>query len=285
MTDFNRFKLSFNEAKNKIDTYDNMNDTEFNDQIRHWAMFDVPEENYGAIYKDIRADVVDVFKQVLRDAGNKVDYNLDLKVGIKLYELMNSKTGFDVIKANDDDIWRYISVNVMPDLTFIRYPNLQSDVKVIKEYIPNLSYSARVITEKDSIRLKKKRFYSHTRRIWLKTLWWYIYLGWQGDSVKTYDVLKNNGTNIIGHFIERPGRGYREKLFRCMLYAYSLLPEQKDAIFTAAAKLNLAKCVSLEPALTDGGELVYSEKLFEEVIAKEKKVRDAEEGNIEQLEH
>ena len=277
MGDFSRYKLSFNEAKGIIEAYDCMNDTEFHDQIRHWAMFDVPDESYGSVYKDIRTEIVDTFKQVLEENDNKINYNLDLKVGLRLYELLRPESGFEVIKANDDDIWRYISVCVMPDLTFIRYPNQPSDVEIIREYIPNLSYAIGVKAEKDSVRIKKKRFYSHTRRIWLKTLWWYVHLGWQGDSQKTYEVLKNNGTNIISHFIERPGRGYREQLFRCMLYYYSLLPEQKDSTFRAAAKLNLAKCVSLEPALTEGGEAKYSEKLFDEVFTRELSERDAEE--------
>ena len=269
MKDFNRYKLSFNDAKSAIDKYDAMSDVEFADQIRHWARYDVPEESFGEEYKDIRSGVVETFQKLLADGDYKINYRLDLGVGIKLYELLNPANGFDLIKANDDDIWRYISVRVMPDLTFIRYPNQSSDVEVIKEIIPELSYAIGITTEKDSVRLKKKRFYSHTRRIWLKTLWWYIHLGWQGDSEKTYEVLKNNGTNVIGHFIERPGRGYREQLFRYMLYAYSMLPEQKDKTFRAAAKLNLAKCVSVEPALTEGGEKGYSEKLFEEVYTKE----------------
>ena len=279
--DFGKYKLSFNDAKNRIDEYDNMTDTEFNDQIRHWSMFDVPEENYGSIYLDIRKETVAIFKRALAESDNRINYNLDLEVGIRLYELLNPEKDFDIIKANDDDIWRYISVCVMPDLTFIRYPNQATDVAIIREYIPNLSYAIGIKTEKDSIRLKKKRFYSHTRRIWLKTLWWYVHLGWQGDSDKTYEVLKNNGTNIISHFIERPGRGYRESLFRCMLYAYSLLPEQRDSIFRAAAKLNLAKCVSIEPALTIGGENKYSELLFEEVVCGEGANQDAEESDIE----
>lgn len=281
MTDYGRYKLSFNDAKSKIDVYDSMNDVEFVDQIRHWAIFDVPEENYGEIYKDIRAEVVSVFRETLDKGNQKINYDLDLKVGIKLYEVLSLDNGFDIVKANDDDIWRYISICVMPDLTFIRYPNQQSDVEVIREYIPNLSYAIGVKTEKDSIRIKKKRFYSHTRRIWLKTLWWYVHLGWQDTPKKTYEVLKNNGTNIISHFIERPGRGYREQLFRCMLYAYSLLPEQRDSIFRAAAKLNLAKCVSIEPALSEGGEIFYSKKLFEEVFTKELREKNAEEVDTE----
>ncbi|MBD5520791.1 MAG: hypothetical protein HDR03_06135 [Lachnospiraceae bacterium] len=281
MADYGRYKLSFNDAKSKIDVYDSMNDVEFVDQIRHWAMFDVPEENYGEIYKDIRTEVVSVFRETLDKGNQKINYDLDLKVGIKLYEVLSLDNGFDIVKANDDDIWRYISICVMPDLTFIRYPNQQSDVEVIREYIPNLSYAIGIKTEKGSIRIKKKRFYSHTRRIWLKTLWWYVHLGWQNTPKKTYEVLKNNGTNIISHFIERPGRGYREQLFRCMLYAYSLLPEQRDSIFRAAAKLNLAKCVSIEPALSEGGEIFYSEKLFEEVFTKEIREKNAEEVDTE----
>lgn len=278
--DFSRYKLSFNDAKNRIEVYDFMNDTEFRDQIRHWAMFDVPEDTYGTGYSQIRKSVVEEFKSSLSDNGNRINYNLDLRVGIKLYELLNPINDFSIIQANDDDIWRYISVIVMPDLTFIRYPNLNEDVKVIREYIPDLSYAIGIKTEKDSIRIKKKRFYSHTRRIWLKTLWWYIHLGWQGNSKTTYEVLKNNGTNIISHFIERPGRGYREQLFRCMLYAYSLLPEQKDSTFRAAAKLNLAKCVSMEPALAEGGEVKYSKMLFDEVYDKEAINQDAEENDF-----
>ncbi len=282
MIDFGRYKLTFNDAKIKVDTYDGMTPAEFDDQVRHWAVFDVPKENYDPAYASIRAAVVDEFKKVLADNDNKINYDLDLKTAIKLYELLNAKTGFDIIKANDDDIWRYITLCVMPDITFIRYPNLQADVNILREYIPDLIYT-NFKTEKNSVRIKKKRFYSHTRRIWLKTLWWYVYLGWQGNSAKTYAVMRNNGTNIIGHFIERPGRGYREKLFRSMLYVYSMLPEnyQKDKTFTAAAKLNLAKCVTVEPELTEGGEQKYSESLFDEVIKKGIAAKNVKKSDIE----
>lgn len=269
MMDFGRYKLSFNDARIIIDNYDGMTDTEFNDQIRHWAVFDVPETEYDSSYKAIRESLISTFRKALDDDNKKITYHLDLEVGIRLYELLNPQTGFSNVIANDDDVWRYITVKVMPDITFIRYPNRQADVDIICAYIPGLSYAIGVKTEKDSIRMKKKRFYSHTRRIWLKTLWWYIHLGWQGTPQKTYEVLKNNGTNIISHFIERPGRGYRESLFRYMLLAYSRLPDQKDSIFRAAAKLNLVNCVSIEPALTSSGEKGYSKELFEEVYRKE----------------
>ena len=276
MADFGKYKMSFAEARTVVDALDNMSDVEFQDQIRHWARYDVPDTEYSAFYKPIREALIQTFDNTLRESAYHVNYNLDLTVGIKLYELLNPAKGFTIIQANDDDIWRYVSVRVMPDITFIRYPNIPDDIQILQESLPGLSYSIAVRTEKDSMRIKKKRFYSHTRRIWLKTLWWYIHLGWQGDSETTYAVLKNNGTNIISHFIERPGRGYRPELFRYMLYAYSLLPEQKDSTFRAAAKMNLAKCVTVEPALTEGGEKEYARRLFDEVTAKGTKDDDNE---------
>ena len=50
------------------------------------------------------------------------------------------------------------------------------------------------------------------------------------------------------------------------MYIYSTLSTQKDNIFRAAAKINLAKCVTVEPALTIGGERAYSENLFKEIL-------------------
>ena len=279
MIDYGRYKLSFSEAKKEIDVYDNMDDDEFRSYVENWAKFSVSEDNYAVCYSSIRDEMVDLFKKTLKNSDNKINYDLDLKVGIKLYELMNPQNGFDIISANDDDIWRYISIRVMPDLTFIRYPNQIADIELLEKNLPGLNYAIGVKSEKDSMRMKKKRFYSHTRRIWLKTLWWYVHLGWQGTAEKTYDVLKNNGTNIISHFIERPGRGYRTSLFRTMLYAYSLLPEQKDSIFRAAAKLNLAKCMSIEPALADGGEEAYAEKLFQEVYLIGEREENVETSN------
>lgn len=288
MVDYSKYKMSMSEAKTFVESVDNLDDAGFNLLIEQWASFGVPDDDYADLYSDIRSGVVESFRTAMNQSNNRIDYRLDLQVGLKLYELLNPQNGFDIIKASDDDVWRYLTIKVMPDITFIRYPNLPADVSQLEKYFPGLAYAGGITTEKDSARLKKKRFYSHTRRIWLKTLWWYIHLGWQGNLETTYEVLKNNTTNIISHFIERPGRGYRESLFRNMMYAYSLLPEQKNKIFMAAAKLNLAKCVSVEPVLTDGGELEYSKRLFEEVLSvpnlemdEEQDVKDVEKNQNE----
>lgn len=236
--------LSIGEARSRIAAIDALDDVAFNDLVNHWSVYDVDDSTYDSSYKDFRTALVECFKAALQESGGKMSYTLDLRMGIKIYELLNPRNGFTNVQANDDDIWRYISVCVMPDITYLRYPK----------------------PEQGSLRINQKRFYSHTRRIWLKTLWWYVHLGWQGTSEKTFEVLKNNGTNIISHFIERPGKGYRPKLFRSMMYVYSTLPTQKDTIFRAAAKMNLAKCVTVEPALTVGGEDAYTAELFREIV-------------------
>ena len=236
--------LSIGEARSRIAAIDALDDVAFNDLVNHWSVYDVNDSTYDSSYRDFRTALVECFKAALQESGGKMSYTLDLRMGIKIYELLNPRNGFTNVQANDDDIWRYISVCVMPDITYLRYPK----------------------PEQGSLRINQKRFYSHTRRIWLKTLWWYVHLGWQGTSEKTFEVLKNNGTNIISHFIERPGKGYRPKLFRSMMYVYSTLPTQKDTIFRAAAKMNLAKCVTVEPALTVGGEDAYTAELFREIV-------------------
>lgn len=240
--------MTMNEARSKIATIDAMDDVAFNDLVKHWSVYDVDNETYDSSYEYFRSELIECFKSALEESGGKMNYTLDLRMGIKLYELLSPKSGFTNVQANDDDIWRYISVCVMPDITYLRYPK----------------------PEQGSLRINQKRFYSHTRRIWLKTLWWYVHLGWQGNSEKTFNVLKNNGTNIISHFIERPGKGYRTKLFRSMMRVYSTLPMQKDTIFRAAAKMNLAKCITVEPGLTAGGEDAYTTELFKEIAQKGK---------------
>ena len=239
-------KLSYNDAKNIVAEYDGYNDVEFDDLVKHWKANDVSASAFDPAYEEFRKELVSVFNDTLAETGGKMNYLLDLRVGIKLYQLMPLGKDFTVIQANDDDIWRYISVKVMPDITYLRYPN----------------------PEKGSIRINQKRFYSHTRRIWLKTLWWYIHLSWQGDESKTFEVLRDNGVDNINKLIETPGRGYRIPLFRSMMLEYYKTSPHKVKDFAAFTKLNNAKCVSVEPALTSGGVAVYAQKLLAEVSTK-----------------
>jgi hypothetical protein len=139
----------------------------------------------------------------------------------------------------------------MPDITYMRYPKPEAAVRDAGG------------------RLNHKRFYAATRRIWLKSLWWYIHLSWQGSAEETFEILKNNATDNINKLIETPGRGYRLKLFRSMMLEYSKTSLHTTDDFLAFTKLNNAKCVSVEPALTLGGEREYARRLLDEITQKD----------------
>ena len=64
-------------------------------------------------YEDFRHELLAEFNSALVETSGKMTYLLDLRVGIKLFQLMPLDSNFSIIEANNDDIWRYISVKVM----------------------------------------------------------------------------------------------------------------------------------------------------------------------------
>ncbi len=255
-------RMSADEAKRLITEYDNYDDIAFQDLVSHWSRYDVSAD-YDLSYVDFRNSLIDTFKAALEETGGKMTYLLDLRMGLKIYQLLPPGKDFTMIQSSDNDIWRYISVRVMPDITYLRYPDPEKGVRA------------------EGGRLNHKRFYAASRRIWLKSLWWYIHLSWQGTEEKTFDVLKDNGTDNINKLIETPGRGYRISLFRSMMLEYAKTAPHKVKEFAAFTKLNNAKCVSVEPALTSGGEKEYARKLFEELALKDKERENAEGSNTQ----
>lgn len=237
-------KLTKADAKGIVEGYDSLNDVQFDDLVAHWNVHDVPEDDFSEFYKNLRKELITTFDEAIAENGGKISYLLDLKIGLKLYQILPLGEEFTYIQANDDDIWRYLSVKVMPDITYARYPK----------------------PEKGAIRINRKRFYEATRRIWLKTLWWYVFLSWQGTEAATYEVLKDNGVDDINKLIETPGRGYRISLYRALMREYYVTrPHENFNKFAPIAKLNNAKCVSVEPALTENGEKGYAERLLAEL--------------------
>jgi len=237
-------KFSKAQAKEFTDSIDSLSDIAFNDLKAQWLLHQV--SGYDVIYEDLRTQVLNIF---IKYAKSK-EYEIDLNVGLCLYKYLDPAKGFTLTMANDDDIWRYLSCVVFPDITYQRYPK----------------------PAKDDIRINKKRFYLHTRRIWLKTLWWYIFLSWQGDEKKTYEVLKAFGTDTISDFIERTGQGYRVLLYRQLMLAYSKVDNKSSDLFNSIQKQNLVNCRTIEPALVDGAEKGYVKDLFKDLLISSKDV-------------
>lgn len=194
-------------------------------------------------YSQLRDDFLAVFNDTLsllnidrNEIQNKV-YLFDLHFGIKIYSLLTDKYQFTPRQASEDGIWRFLSINVVPDLVNIRWGDNPS------------------------------RYWKEPRRIWLKSLWWYIFLSWQGSIESTIEVLEGNTTDEIVQLVERSGRsGYRVELYRQIMRHYSTLDAEKRKrstdIFRKIMKLNTARTRVVEPSLSAGGVTEYVKELF-----------------------
>lgn len=230
-------KLTKAQAKAFSDDIDILPEAAFRDLEAKWQSFSV--DDFDSSYSDLRSKVISVYQESKPKGG----YIVDISIGLCLYKELCPSNGFTNVVANDDDVWRYISCKVFPDITHMRYPPSNKD-------------------SDEGHRINSKRFYAHTRRIWLKTLWWYIHLSWQGSADATYKVLKDLGTDTISDFIERPGKGYRLTLFRELIKAYACVDKKSSDLFNKIQKQNLVNCTTVEPALTRNGESGYVSQLF-----------------------
>lgn len=165
-------------------------------------------------------------------------YDFDLLFGIKMYELLSNEYQISERQASQDGVWMFLSIEVVPDIVFRRWKALN-----------------------------ESRYYKESRRIWLKTLWWYIHLSWQGNVKNTFEILRDNTTDDLVQLVERSGsKGYRVNLYREIMKNYSQVVEgekgRKNQLFRKVMKLNTARARVIEPALTDGGEEQYVKELF-----------------------
>lgn len=194
--------------------------------------FEILRSELMTASKDI-ADELNIEMSDIRNAG----YEFDLKFGLKLYEILNQTFGFTVRLASDNGIWRFLSLKVIPDLVYSRWGDNHG------------------------------RYWKESRRIWLKALWWYIHLSWQGSTEKTFEILKENTTDEIVQLVERSGpSGYRIDLCREIMAFYGTIgSDQKKRsaqVFRRVMKLNTARIKVIEPGLFNGGKENYVKGLF-----------------------
>ena len=213
---------------------------EFNALVADWKDGKF-SENIHADYVDVRNVIYNVYNQYKDENG----YEIDLRVGLALYELLlNDKYKLNAVDANDDDVWRFLSVGVFLDITYLREPT----------------------KDRFGVYFSHDRTYKNPKRIWLKQIWWWVHLAWQGDVERTYDVLKKFGSGRISQLLERAGKGYRTDVTRPLLKAISeksgdTKVSQND--FRALMMLYYAKMFVIEPTLMDGGIDSFIEKLLE----------------------
>lgn len=197
--------------------------------------FDLKKQD--KILREILSEpLIETYNEIENESNST--YLIDLKVGLKLYDLLKENLFFTDRLAAQDEIWRYLSLKILPDLVYKRFD------------------------------LNEDRFYKQSRRIWLKTMWWYIHLSWQGTSEATYEILKNNTTDTISQLVERTGKnGYRVEMTRILMRKHynvtkEMSAQQRMLLFRKVSKLTTARTKLIEPAFVVGGLESYVKDLY-----------------------
>lgn len=200
------------------------------------SIVNITKPNLSKDFQVLRDNLIEkrdyIFDKYKLDDGMQ-EYVFDLNFGLALYEILSDLSPRD---AANDDVWRYISVKVIPDIVHSRWG------------------------------FQEGRFYKENRRIWLKQLWWYIHLSWTGKAQSTYDILKNNTTDTIQSVVERPGLGYNVRLYREIMLQYSKFEDRSRMLLRRIMVLNTARVKLLSPELTEQQVKGYVSSLFEAVV-------------------
>lgn len=211
------------------------------------AAFNRLREN-GFKYTDKNPMLRDILYEPLNNimkekarSGNGI-YLADMEIGLELYRLLPPQE-LTLRCASDNGVWRFLSIAVVPDIVYSRWDD------------------------------NPTRFWKQNQRIWLKTLWWFIHLSWQGCEETTRKILNELTTDEILQLVERPGSGYRVGLYREImkqLHEHGNGSDQRN-IFRIVMKLNTALLVSIEPEFANGGTPGYVNKLFQSAYKHRKK--------------
>lgn len=174
----------------------------------------------------------------INETENLSSYQQDLLFGLELFKSLDNIYGVSEREASQDAKWRHLSLNVIPDLVHNRWG------------------------------FNESRFYQHSSRMYLKSMWWYIYLSWQGSEKKTFDTLKKHTTDEVSQIVDRAGsKGYRVDLYRELMKYYGDIEikgnYKKNELFRKVMKLNTARVKIIEPALYQGGTKQYVKELFD----------------------
>ena len=224
-------------------------ETAMDEWINNYPTLPTVDKHYAEIRRSIQEINSHVRIELANVQDNKKYYYLDSHLGLGLYEYLWSIPGFSMRIASNDDFWRFLSLKVVPDVVSQRWGK------------DNASH-----------------FWSRPTRIYLRSIWWYIHLAWQGDKKKTKELIEcpHFDTDTILNFEERSGRnGTNIEAYRWILYYYSKVPAETvkkysrgrnggDDIFRVVMKLNTVKMTVMDPALCVGGEMSYAKSLYEE---------------------
>lgn len=212
----------------KVDAKNQMGTWKENDRITNYELDDA--------YAKLQFELTHVFNQY---RGKDIaSFDFDAYFGLELHRILLSIDQFSLREASRDDFWNYLSIQVVPKIVAARWG-----------------------------RDNEGRFYAHARRIYLKTIFWFIELAWQGDYVSTADVLKYCNTDTVVQIGERVNRGYDFDLTRTILkhFATSSVLSNRNLFFRSIMKINTAYIKTIDPKMFNGGYEGYVTWLFDYV--------------------
>jgi len=198
------------------------------------APIDIPND-FNELRQKLLKARDDIFLEYQLDSVEKLDYKFDLLFGVRLFEILNANIAFYNRDAMNDDLWRYLSIKIIPDIVHSRWG------------------------------FNEDHYFKTSRRIWLKTIWWYVILSWMGNIKNTYKLLMNNTTDTILQLVERPGIGYNVEMYRELMKQYNEYSDSSRQLFRRVLKLNTARLLTTSPELVEGGIPQYVDDLFKAV--------------------
>lgn len=203
-------------------------------------------ESLSEDYTTLRQKLLVKIQSITKDSNSQTDKNkkkylFDLKFGLALYEETNKifKLKTNMSLASNENFWIYINLVVIPDVLFDRWHDTEN---------------------------KRGRFYSHTKRNYTNSLWWYIHLGWQGTSDLTENTLSGFNTDTLVQVNERAGSGYNEQLYREILLQSSRLVNNRGVNLRRIMVLNTFYIKTIQPEYYKNGISGYVSMLLQKVI-------------------
>lgn len=204
-------------------------------------------------YANIRAELLKLYNEAKCKTvdGNRKEYVTDVLFGMGLYDFFDNQQWFNLRTASNDGFWRYVATAVIPDLVAERWGE------------NNDNY-----------------FWKQPNRLWPKSIWWYVFLAWNNSIDDTKSVLLSNNLNsdTIQGVVERTGRkGTYVEVYREILFRYSQLDNNvilkfkkqmsqgSDSLFRAIMRLNTARCLVIDPCLTENGVKGYVDFMINEL--------------------
>lgn len=198
-----------------------------------------------AEYAQIRKDINDINNEIIARGIKIKSYEYDARFAISLYWYFISIGISSLRIAANDNFWRYLSLVVVPDIVKKRWAKSEAEEGKMVDH-----------------------FFARSNRIWLKNMWWYVHLSFQGDKEKTEEVLltKDFSTDTILNLVERTGReGTNVELYRVIMEKYAHEAIHSNNSFRKMMVMNTVKSHVVEPMLCRGGIEGYVDQIIDEL--------------------